>query len=194
LWLAPTPTRRRQRLGALMSEAPIKSRVARKTRSALPVSAVALQAAVKVKANASSQAATITGGWPPTAKRVSHLFSLTGGVKWVPHVSRGSRRGDHRGRLQGIASRSQLSSVSDTVPAGSLRCDESPILKADESGLRMAENRDCHCRCCPRLQNRETWGTHCDFRSTTKRGIVGRRGPPAGQLVRRVVTVRIHAQ
>ena len=77
----------------------------------------------------------VYGGWPPTAKRVSHLFSLTGGVKWVPHVSRGSRRGNHRGRLQGIASRSQLSSVSDTVPAGSLRSNESPI--------RRLTNPDC---------------------------------------------------
>ena len=42
-----------------MSEAPIKSRVARKIRSALPVSAAALHPAVEVQANASSQAAML---------------------------------------------------------------------------------------------------------------------------------------
>ena len=42
-----------------MSELSVKSRVAKKTQSALLVNAAALGAAVKVKANASSQAATI---------------------------------------------------------------------------------------------------------------------------------------
>jgi hypothetical protein len=65
-----------------MSEAPIKSRVARETRSALPVSAAALQAAVKAKANASSQAATITA-LIRVAAAVAMVAPLIFFVQWV---------------------------------------------------------------------------------------------------------------
>jgi hypothetical protein len=48
-----------RRLAALISEAPIRLLAAKKTRSALPVSAAALHPVVKVKADASSQAARL---------------------------------------------------------------------------------------------------------------------------------------
>jgi hypothetical protein len=72
-----------------MSEPPTKSRVARKTRSALPVSAAALQAAVKVKANASSQAATITASIRVVGA-VAMVAPSTFFVQWirVPNMHR----------------------------------------------------------------------------------------------------------
>ena len=59
VWRAAIPTRKRQRLAALIAEGPTRSWAAIKTRSALPVSAAAFHPAVKVKANASSQAAML---------------------------------------------------------------------------------------------------------------------------------------
>jgi hypothetical protein len=65
-----------------MSEPPIKSRVAKKTRSALPVSAAAFHTAVKVKANASSQAATIIASIR-VAAAVATVIPSTSFVLWV---------------------------------------------------------------------------------------------------------------
>ena len=67
-----------------MSESPIELRVAKKTRSALPVSAAALQAAAKVKANASSQAATIIASIR-VAAAVAMVSPSTFFAQWV-HV------------------------------------------------------------------------------------------------------------